>query len=68
MSLKWQETDKLDQSQLPPLASQWMVNFESGDVPDEEIELGSVYEIYHKNLPPRTPVQLMSTRVVMVII
>ena len=32
----------------------------------EDIELGSVYEIDHTKLPLRTPVQLRSTRVVMV--
>ncbi|GFZ15172.1 similar to SWITCH1 [Actinidia rufa] len=32
----------------------------------EDIELGSVYEIDHTKLPRRTPVQLGSTRVVMV--
>ncbi|MFS7936881.1 hypothetical protein Hanom_Chr05g00420991 [Helianthus anomalus] len=42
------------------------VMFGADEVPDEEIELGSVYEIYHKNLPLRTPCQLRSTRVVMV--
>ncbi|XP_071728981.1 protein DYAD-like [Rutidosis leptorrhynchoides] len=36
------------------------------EVPLEEIEQDSVYQIYHKNLPPRTPVQLKSARVVMV--
>ncbi|KAI3523894.1 hypothetical protein L1887_02380 [Cichorium endivia] len=33
---------------------------------EEHVELGSIYEIDHKNLPPRTPVQLRSMRVVMV--
>lgn len=33
---------------------------------EEEVELGSVYEIDHYFLPPKTPVQLRSTRVVMV--
>ncbi|KAI3517562.1 hypothetical protein L1887_16777 [Cichorium endivia] len=40
--------------------------FEADEVSEEDVELGSVYEIYHKNLPPRTPVQLRSIRVVMV--
>ncbi|KAI8564544.1 hypothetical protein RHMOL_Rhmol03G0189700 [Rhododendron molle] len=31
-----------------------------------DIQLGSVYEIDHSKLPPRTPVQLRSTRVVVV--
>ncbi|KAI3790791.1 hypothetical protein L2E82_04098 [Cichorium intybus] len=33
---------------------------------EEDVELGSIYEIDHKNLPPRTPVQLRSIRVVLV--
>ncbi|KAI3815823.1 hypothetical protein L1987_15505 [Smallanthus sonchifolius] len=40
--------------------------FVADEAPDEEVELGSVYEIYHRNLPLRTPSQLRSTRVVMV--
>ncbi|XP_022037915.1 protein DYAD isoform X2 [Helianthus annuus] len=68
MSLKRQETNSvLDgaQRQSPPLARQLLLDADY-EVPDEEIELGSVYEIYHKNLPLRTPCQLRSTRVVMV--
>ncbi|KAI3815878.1 hypothetical protein L1987_15561 [Smallanthus sonchifolius] len=40
--------------------------FVADEAPDEEVELGSVYEIYHRILPLRTPSQLRSTRVVMV--
>ncbi|KAI3712578.1 hypothetical protein L1987_71137 [Smallanthus sonchifolius] len=68
MSLKRQETyNVLDgaQRQSPPLARQLLLDTDY-EVPDEEVELGSVYEIYHRNLPLRTPSQLRSTRVVMV--
>ncbi|KAI7750224.1 hypothetical protein M8C21_025751, partial [Ambrosia artemisiifolia] len=68
MSLKRQETNSvLDgaQRQSPSLARQLLLDTDY-EVSDEEIQLGSVYEIYHKNLPIRTPCQLRSTRVVMV--
>ncbi|KAL8224029.1 hypothetical protein R6Q57_019504 [Mikania cordata] len=68
MSSKRQQTNSvLDgaQRQSPPLARQLLIDTDC-EVPEEAIELGSVYEIYHKNLPLRTPFQLRSTRVVMV--
>ncbi|KAJ9553256.1 hypothetical protein OSB04_017301 [Centaurea solstitialis] len=68
MSLKREETSSvLDgaPAQTPPLARQLLL-YSNDEVPNEDVELGSVYEIYHKNLPPRTPLQLRSTRVVMV--
>ncbi|KAI3735141.1 hypothetical protein L6452_14629 [Arctium lappa] len=68
MSLKREEISSvLDgaPTQTSPLARQLLLD-SNDEVPDEDVELGSVYEIYHKNLPPRTPIQLRSTRVVMV--
>ncbi|CAI9295771.1 unnamed protein product [Lactuca saligna] len=32
---------------------------------EEEVQPGSIYEIYHKNLPPRTHLQLRSVHVIM---
>ncbi|XP_076944345.1 protein DYAD-like [Bidens hawaiensis] len=68
ISLKRQETSSvLDSAQRhsPPLARQLLLESDY-EVQDEEIELGSVYEIFHRNLPVTTPFQLRSTRVVMV--
>ncbi|CAI9295770.1 unnamed protein product [Lactuca saligna] len=68
MSLKRQEiTSVLDgaQAQTLPLARQFLLQ-RNDEILEEDVQLGSVYEIYHKNLPPRTPVQLRSVRVVMV--
>ncbi|XP_023755621.1 protein DYAD [Lactuca sativa] len=68
MSLKRQEiTSVLDgaQAQTSPLARQFLLQ-RNDEILEEDVQLGSVYEIYHKNLPPRTPVQLRSVRVVMV--
>nr|XP_043616753.1 protein DYAD-like [Erigeron canadensis] len=52
--------------QTPPFDRQLLLIDNNEDGQCDEVELGSVYEIYHKNFPPRTPVQLRCTRVVMV--
>ncbi|GFY84382.1 similar to SWITCH1 [Actinidia rufa] len=58
-----------DGAQTPPLARQALPTSDctlQSDETQEDIELGSVYEIDHTKLPLRTPVQLRSTRVVIV--
>ncbi|XP_057475932.1 protein DYAD [Actinidia eriantha] len=65
-----QEQGKVDDgAQTPPLARHALPTSDctlQSDETQADIELGSVYEIDHTKLPRRTPVQLGSTRVVMV--
>ncbi|CAL5366882.1 unnamed protein product [Camellia sinensis] len=71
MYLKRQEQG-VDGAQTPPLArhvlptSDCTIPSHSNIETQEQIEVGSVYEIDHTKLPPRTPVQLKCIRVVMV--
>ncbi|GKC73595.1 hypothetical protein Tco_1119478, partial [Tanacetum coccineum] len=65
ISLNRKETCSVLHGPQAPLSRQPLLD-PSYEVPDEEVELGSVYEVNHMYLPPRTPAQLRSTRVVMV--
>ncbi|PWA88412.1 protein DYAD [Artemisia annua] len=65
ISLNRKETCSVLHGPQAPLARQPLLD-PSYEVSEEEVELGSVYEVNHTNLPPRTPAQLRSTRVVMV--
>ncbi|GKA24869.1 hypothetical protein Tco_0710902 [Tanacetum coccineum] len=65
ISLNRKETCSVLHGPQAPLSRQPLLD-PGYEVPDEEVELGSVYEVNHMYLPPRTPAQLRSTRVVMV--
>ena len=58
---------KLFLSILPLIMASCYFMCEADEILEEEVQPGSIYEIYHKNLPPRTHLQLRSVRVFMVI-
>ncbi|CAK9139926.1 unnamed protein product [Ilex paraguariensis] len=75
--LKGEEKSTLDGAQipsmtkhdvLPPTSDHCTLQCQTtnDEVPEQNIEAGSIYEIDHSYLPNRTPVQLRSIRVVMV--
>ncbi|KAI8540256.1 hypothetical protein RHMOL_Rhmol09G0248800 [Rhododendron molle] len=71
MYLRRQEQGKdVDGAQAPPLPRQPLPTSSCGlktsNETREQIEVGSIYEIDHEKLPPRTPIQLRSIRVAMV--
>ncbi|KAH7854453.1 hypothetical protein Vadar_013987 [Vaccinium darrowii] len=73
MYLKRQEQGTVGGGETPALARQLLPTSDctlytdsNRDTTKDHLELGSVYEIDHTKLPPRNPLQLRSTRIVMV--
>ncbi|CAI9295780.1 unnamed protein product [Lactuca saligna] len=57
-----QRTRRRTSTQTSPLVRQFLLQ-RNDEILEEEVQPGFIYEIYHKNLPPRTHLQLRSVRV-----